>query len=138
MESQPEKDTNDTIDFTDNDIRKLENFPPMKRLKTLLLANNRISRIDAEIAKSIPNLQNLILSHNQISELGDLESLKAFPELVRVSLLDNPVTLKKHYRLFVIHLCPKVRVLDFQRVTLKVKLEISVHKSHLWLTRLVI
>ncbi|KAJ3417047.1 U2 small nuclear ribonucleoprotein A' [Chytridiales sp. JEL 0842] len=111
------KDTHDTIDFTDNDIRKLENFPPMKRLKTLLLSNNRISKIDPEASKNIPNLENLILSNNQMTELGDLEPLKAFTNLVRVSLIDNPVTMKKHYRSFVLHLCPKLRVLDFQKVT---------------------
>lgn len=32
----------DTIDFSDNDIRKLDGFPLLKRLKCLLLNNNRI------------------------------------------------------------------------------------------------
>ena len=32
----------DTIDFCDNDIRKLDGFPVMKRLKSILLNNNRI------------------------------------------------------------------------------------------------
>lgn len=32
----------DTIDFSDNDIRKLDGFPFLKRLKCLLLNNNRI------------------------------------------------------------------------------------------------
>ena len=32
------------------------------------------------------------------------------------SLMRNPVTTKKHYRLYVIHKVPSVRVLDFQRV----------------------
>lgn len=32
----------DTIDFSDNDIRKLDGFPYLKRLKCLLLNNNRI------------------------------------------------------------------------------------------------
>ena len=32
----------DTIDFSDNDIHKLGGFPLLKRLKHLLLNNNRI------------------------------------------------------------------------------------------------
>nr|CAD7417078.1 unnamed protein product [Timema poppensis] len=32
----------DTIDLSDNDIRKLDGFPLLKRLKCLLLNNNRV------------------------------------------------------------------------------------------------
>ena len=32
----------DTIDFSDNDIRKLEGFPFLKRIKSLLFNNNKI------------------------------------------------------------------------------------------------
>lgn len=36
------KDQFDVIDLTDNNIRKIENFPLMRRLETLLLHNNRV------------------------------------------------------------------------------------------------
>ncbi|KAJ3099258.1 U2 small nuclear ribonucleoprotein [Phlyctochytrium planicorne] len=110
------QDQHDTIDFTNNDLRKLENFPPMTRLKCLLLSNNHIQKIDAEVPKKIPNITALILTSNMISELGDLDILSKFPELTHLSLLDNPVATKKHYRLYVLHLCPKLRVLDFRHV----------------------
>lgn len=32
----------DTVDFSDNDLRKLDGFPYLPRLKCLLLNNNRI------------------------------------------------------------------------------------------------
>lgn len=32
----------DTIDMSDNDIRKLDGFPLLKRLKSMFLNNNRI------------------------------------------------------------------------------------------------
>lgn len=35
----------DTIDFTDNDIRKLDNVPVLSRLKSLLFHNNRIQYV---------------------------------------------------------------------------------------------
>lgn len=32
----------DAIDFSDNEIRKLDGFPLLRRLKTLLMNNNRL------------------------------------------------------------------------------------------------
>ena len=43
----------DSIDLTDNAIARLEGFPKLHRLRTLLLSNNRISRI-------APNLEGLV------------------------------------------------------------------------------
>jgi U2 small nuclear ribonucleoprotein A' len=64
------KDQNEVIDLTDNQIRVLDNLPTLKRLRTLLLSENRIVRIDFSIAKYLPNLTNLILNNNHLSELG--------------------------------------------------------------------
>ena len=36
------QDQFDTIDFSDNEIRKLEGFPLLTRLKSVLLSNNRV------------------------------------------------------------------------------------------------
>ncbi|KAJ3069752.1 U2 small nuclear ribonucleoprotein A' [Podochytrium sp. JEL0797] len=110
------KDLNDTIDLTDNDLTAVDNFPPMPRLKTLFLSNNRISSIAADTPKQLPNLANLILSNNAIAELGDLSVLGKFKNLVRVALLGNPVTTKLNYREWVIFMCPNVRVVDFRKV----------------------
>ena len=32
----------DTIDFTDNDIRRLDGFPILPKIKSLLLSNNKV------------------------------------------------------------------------------------------------
>lgn len=109
----------DTIDFSDNDIRKLEGFPLLKRLKTLLLNNNRLCRIGENLEQSLPNLRELVLTNNSIQELGDLDPLATVKSLTFLSLVRNPVTNKKHYRLYVAHKIPQVRVLDFQKVRLK-------------------
>ena len=37
-------DQYDTIDFSDNEIRKLDGFPFMNRVKSLMMNNNRIVR----------------------------------------------------------------------------------------------
>lgn len=54
-----------------------------------------------------------------MAELGDLEPLSHFKKLEHLSLLDNPVQKRPHYRLWIVHQCKTVRVLDFQRVRLR-------------------
>lgn len=115
----------DSIDFSDNEIRKLENFPLLKRVKKLLFSNNRISKMQDNLVDSLPNLEWLILTNNNIQEPGDIDCLSCLPDLQYLSLLDNPVTTKKHYRLYVIHRLPQVRVLDFKRVKMSEKKEAS-------------
>nr|CAG8464655.1 12429_t:CDS:2 [Entrophospora candida]CAG8474398.1 14186_t:CDS:2 [Entrophospora candida] len=110
------KDLNDTIDLTDNDIRILGNFPLLRRVHTLLLANNRINRLDLQLFEFLPNLTTLVLTNNNITELSDLQPLSGFKRLQYISLLDNPVTRKQWYRSWVIWKIPSVRVIDFKRV----------------------
>lgn len=43
------QDQFDTIDLSDNEIVKLENFPLLNRLGTLIINNNRITRINPNI-----------------------------------------------------------------------------------------
>lgn len=110
------RDLNDVIDLTDNDIRTLGNFPKFTRLSGLLLARNRINHIQPDLCQSLPNLTTLVLSSNNISLLSELDSLSGLNELTFVSLVDNPVTLRANYRLYVIWRNPHIRMLDFQRV----------------------
>ncbi|KAL4069472.1 L domain-like protein [Scleroderma citrinum] len=110
------KDQHDAIDLTDNSITVLGNLPLLKRLRTLLLANNRITTISPSIHLSVPNLTTLVVTGNNISELGDLEPLKELKGLQYLSLLGNPVREKKWYREWLAWRIPSLRVLDFQRI----------------------
>lgn len=116
------KDQFDTIDLTDNDIRVLGNFPLLKRLKSLFISNNRINKVEVHLGKNLPNLQTLVLNNNQLSELGDIDALGDIKTLKYLSLMDNPVTKKQHYREYVIHRIPSLRLLDFRKVTEKERL----------------
>jgi len=89
----------DSIDLSDNEIVKLEGFPPLKRLSTLLVHNNRIARIGPGLAgeppagpkqgclplfcpaaarrltrcrpaAALPKLETLGLANNRLSNLG--------------------------------------------------------------------
>eukprot|EP00611_Tribonema_gayanum_P023767 TRINITY_DN5077_c1_g1_i1.p1 TRINITY_DN5077_c1_g1~~TRINITY_DN5077_c1_g1_i1.p1 ORF type:complete len:251 (+),score=121.96 TRINITY_DN5077_c1_g1_i1:157-909(+) len=110
------QDQFDTIDFSDNEIQKLDNFPRMTRLTTLLLSNNVIARIGQDIGKKLPNLSCLVLTNNHISVLSELDPLGYCQQLTMLSLLENPVTRAQHYRLYVIHKIPSLKALDFCKV----------------------
>uniref|UniRef100_A0ABI7W154 U2A'/phosphoprotein 32 family A C-terminal domain-containing protein n=1 Tax=Felis catus TaxID=9685 RepID=A0ABI7W154_FELCA len=99
--------------------QKLDGFPLLRRLKTLLVNNNRICHIGEGLDQTLPCLTELILTNNSLVELGDLDPLASLKSLTYLSILRNPVTDKKHYRLYVICKVPQVRVLDFQKVKLK-------------------
>ena len=89
------KQPTDCIDFTDNDIQLLGNFPLSPRLKTLLLARNRIASIQPTLAHSLPSLTTLVLTANNFAELADLDVLGTFPVLTHLVLMENPVTRKE-------------------------------------------
>ncbi|KAG2350614.1 L domain-like protein [Suillus weaverae] len=110
------KDQHDAIDFTDNSITVLGNLPLLKRLRTLLLANNRVASISPSLHLSAPNLTTLVLTGNSVVELGDLEPLKEIKGLKYLTLLGNPVREKKWYREWLAWRIPSLRVLDFQRI----------------------
>jgi U2 small nuclear ribonucleoprotein A' len=47
-------DVFDCLDLSDNDLLKLEGFSALPKLKSLLLHNNRITRIDRDIGRALP------------------------------------------------------------------------------------
>lgn len=81
--------------MTDNDIQVLGNFPLSPRVRTLLLARNRIASIQPTLPSAVPNLTNLVLAGNSLAELADLDVLGRFPRLTHLVLVDNPVTKKE-------------------------------------------
>lgn len=109
----------DTIDFSDNDLKRLENFPNLPRLKCLLFNNNRISHIESDIGTNIPNINTIVLTNNALKELGDIDGLASLKKLEYLALTGNPLTHKTHYRLYLIFKLPMIRVLDYKRIKLQ-------------------
>mmetsp|Transcript_23835 Transcript_23835/g.74769 ORF Transcript_23835/g.74769 Transcript_23835/m.74769 type:complete len:188 (-) Transcript_23835:19-582(-) len=89
----------------------------LPRLKMLLLAHNRISRLAERLSEAFPGLETLVLTDNSFAQLSELSPLAGLPSLTSLSLVDNPVTKQQGYRHYVIARLPKLRVLDFKRVT---------------------
>lgn len=116
------QDKFDVIDLTNNEIVELSNIPlTFKKLGVLLLANNNISTIDR--LKELPNLSSISLVNNNIHDFKSLVNLTEVLNLTNLSLLNNPVTSLNDYRLFVIWLLPSLKILDFNKVKQKERIE---------------
>nr|KJB43708.1 hypothetical protein B456_007G212800 [Gossypium raimondii] len=105
--------------LSDNEIVKLDNFPYLKRLGTLLINNNRVTRINPNIGEFLPSLHTLVLTNNRLVNLVKIDPLSSLPKLQFLSLLDNNITKRPNYRLYVIHKLKSLRVLDFKKVKAK-------------------
>lgn len=117
------EDQFDTMDLSDNEIVKLENMPHFNRLGTLIINNNRITRINPNIGEFLPKLHTLVLTNNRLVNLVEIDPLTSLPKLQFLSLLDNSITKKPNYRLYVIHKLKSLRVLDFKKVKNKERME---------------
>lgn len=113
------RDLFEAIDLSNNDLKTLDGFPKLTTLRMLLVNNNRVSTFADNIGEVLPNLEDLILTNNNLATLGEVAKLAQCTKLIRLSLLQNPVSTTADYRLFLIHKIPTLRVIDFQRVKLK-------------------
>lgn len=79
------------------------------------------SRLGEHLDEHIPNLESLILTGNHLEELADIDCLASLEKLTTLSLMQNPITAKQHYRLYVIFKLPQLRLLDFRKIKMKEK-----------------
>lgn len=119
------QDQYDVIDLSDNDIKKLDNFPSMNRLSTLLLHNNSISRVNPSIGTYLKKLTSLLLNNNNISYFYEIEHLSSLKSLELLCLLENPITYKSYYRQYVIYCLPQLKSLDFLKISKQERQEIT-------------
>jgi U2 small nuclear ribonucleoprotein A' len=54
------------IDLSDNSITKLDSLTKLNRLRSLLIINNRISKVEPNFAINCHFLENLILTNNKV------------------------------------------------------------------------
>ncbi len=88
----------------------MDNFPFLPRIKCLLMNNNRVCRIGENLEESLPALDTVVFTNNNVQELADIETLSTCKNIRMISFLHNPVVAKPNYRLFVIHKFPELKV----------------------------
>jgi hypothetical protein len=93
-------------------------LPRPTRLSSIALHNNVLRGIARAFAAPLrTTLTSIVLHNNQITELADCDIFAHFEVLQRLSLKNNPVQSRPHYRLYLIGKCaPTLKLLDFARV----------------------
>ena len=86
----------------------------MDRITTIVACNNYIRKLN--LLGCAPNLVNLILIGNQISDQKEVNQLRQCKRLTRLVLINNPVTDVSIYRYDTIWNVPNLQALDFQSV----------------------
>ena len=90
MDIQNLSATNDQfacINLTDNSISEINYLPQLKRLKTLMLINNRISKIENDFAINCRFLTNLVLTNNKISDFQQIDNIASCKSLQKLYLV---------------------------------------------------
>ena len=81
------------------------------------LSFNKLTSVSGDFSQKFPNLTTIYAHANQISKLSEIKKFAAFPELKSLSLYGNPVEEHKHYKMFVLTMCPKLTQFDSSPVT---------------------
>lgn len=99
--------------------------PPMSRVNTIIAHRNKIQKVSvATCVRALPFLKFFVADKNNFSSVKDLLFLQYWKDLEVVSLLNNPVWRSnpenftpQEIRALLCHMCPKLRLIDNQRVT---------------------
>ncbi|ESL11463.1 U2 small nuclear ribonucleoprotein 40k Da [Trypanosoma rangeli SC58] len=136
-------DSFDVLNLSQNPLVRLEYFPSgigagtaskaggtvsvdpgrrmMLRLQSLIVHRNRLSHVsEGTCAALLPNMRAFLADYNDFRELRDLLFLSHWQKLEILSIEHNPVTQHEsevRLRAFVVFLCPKLKLVNYQRVT---------------------
>ena len=98
----------------ENKIKKIENLPIT--IESLSIALNFIENLSENLLE-YEELKELNISGNLLSSFKDIIIISKIKKLEELNLNDpnfgeNPICLMNNYRLFVLHLIPKLKLLD--------------------------
>uniref|UniRef100_A0A8C9EYU5 Leucine rich repeat containing 49 n=1 Tax=Pavo cristatus TaxID=9049 RepID=A0A8C9EYU5_PAVCR len=125
----------DVLDLHGNQITKIENINHLSELRVLNLARNLLSIVENlngldsltelnlrhnQVSKDVdtlPRLQRLFLSFNNISSFEDILCLADSSSLSDITLDGNPIAQETWYKHTVLHHMMQLRQLDMKRIT---------------------
>ena len=111
----------DSIDFSKNEIVKLEGFPKLRRLHTISASENKIEKINGtNVSENVPKLEWLMLQNNKIRNLVDIDEIAKMKRLKCLIMKGNPVCAVENYRAYCIYkLNDGLKMLDYERIYAK-------------------
>jgi len=97
------------------------------KLRKLDLANNKIDEIpEKSILIKLVNLEIFYLHSNQIVEWNNLERLSVLPNVLHITLFNNPIVNRSGYRDFIINSVNSLIALDLHIITDEEKSDIAI------------
>ncbi|XP_059338069.1 leucine-rich repeat-containing protein 49 isoform X2 [Ammospiza nelsoni] len=121
------------LDLYDNQIEEISGVSTLRSLRVLLLGKNRIKKIsnlenlknldvldlhgNQKDVDTLPCLQRLFLSFNNISSFEDILCLADSSSLSDITLDGNPIAQETWYKHTVLHHMMQLRQLDMKRIT---------------------
>ncbi|XP_015728069.1 leucine-rich repeat-containing protein 49 isoform X3 [Coturnix japonica] len=121
------------LDLYDNQIEEISGLSTLRSLRVLLLGKNRIKKIsnldslknldvldlhgNQKDVDTLPRLQRLFLSFNNISSFDDILCLADSSSLSDITLDGNPIAQETWYKHTVLHHMMQLRQLDMKRIT---------------------
>ncbi|XP_062439456.1 leucine-rich repeat-containing protein 49 isoform X3 [Rhea pennata] len=121
------------LDLYDNQIEEISGLSTLRSLRVLLLGKNRLKKIsnleslknldvldlhgNQKDVDTLPCLQRLFLSFNNISSFEDILCLADSSSLSDITLDGNPIAQETWYKHTVLHHMMQLRQLDMKRIT---------------------
>ncbi|XP_068000062.1 leucine-rich repeat-containing protein 49 isoform X2 [Melanerpes formicivorus] len=121
------------LDLYDNRVEEISGLSTLRSLRVLLLGKNRIKKIsnlenlknldvldlhgNQKDVDTLPCLQRLFLSFNNISSFEDILCLADSSSLSDITLDGNPIAQETWYKHTVLHHMMQLRQLDMKRIT---------------------
>jgi hypothetical protein len=107
------------LGICENKIKKIEKLP--NTIESLSIALNFIENLSENLLE-YEELKELNISGNLLSSFKDIIIISKIKKLEELNLNDpnfgeNPICLMNNYRLFVLHLIPKLKILDEAFIT---------------------
>lgn len=104
-----------TLNMWGYDLRDVSIFQEMPNVEVVSLSMNEISTL--KDFTFCPKLRELLLRHNSISNLSEIQYLSNLKNLRRLWLAENPIANQENYRDFVISNLPQLEILDEKPIT---------------------
>ncbi|KAF5406110.1 hypothetical protein PHET_00332 [Paragonimus heterotremus] len=143
-----------------NEITSITGLEGLQQMRELVLDGNKIKEISGISFLYNWSLQEIHLEYNRLRELqqlngmetlkrlyvagnklADLNDLEKFAEsqkqLVEISLIDNPITIKRLHRMILIHGCSRIQIIDGLPVTTEERERCSAFYADLELQNLI-
>ncbi|XP_021380343.1 centriolin-like isoform X3 [Mizuhopecten yessoensis] len=100
-----------------NNITKVEGLENLANLQMLNVTGNNIEHIPIWLGKRLKALRTLHLGKNNLQSMSELAKLKPLPDLLELTVADNPLCQIPHCRLYLVFHLRTLQVLDSQPVT---------------------